>query len=136
MQFSSFFAIVLAAASPATALGINCRGSVRCGGNGQPGNIRGDEAASLAKWINGIDENRWYNNGQQIACTSTNICAFLQNTGGAPGRNIKGLAHFIPEHSCKVCGSVPYFYPGINDVSQGELTFNWVTNTCGKVGLC
>lgn len=25
-----------------------------------------------------------------------------------------------------MCGSVPYFYPGDNNVADGELTFNYV----------
>ena len=82
---------------------------------------------SLANAINNIDTGRWYSNGEHIACYKR-ICAFLQGTGGAWGSNIKGLAHFIPEHGCTVCGSVPYYYPGVNDVSQGQLTFNYVSN--------
>jgi hypothetical protein len=93
--------------SSTSALGINCRGSANCNtfGNDQI-------AFELTQAIAGISLDRWYDNGQHIACVGTGapitgnggFCAFLQNTGGAPGRNIKGLAHFIPEH-----GYVPPF---------------------------
>ncbi|KAI0528524.1 killer toxin [Xylaria digitata] len=117
-------------------LGINCRGSGLCDGFINT-SINGYEADTLTKWINGIDPNRWYNNGQQIACfESSHICAFLQNTGGAWGSKIKQLAHYIPDHNCKVCGSVPYYFPeGNNNVADGMLTYNYVTNACGH-GLC
>ena len=53
-------------------------------------------------------------------------------------RNIQGLAPRIPEHGCDKCGSVPYFFPSDNDVTHGELTFNYVTNGCNdqNSGLC
>lgn len=122
-----------------TALGINCRGSGAC-----PLAIDNDIAQRLTNYIDGIDPNRWYNNGEHIACatfsadegTVGHICAFLQNTGGAPGQNIRGLAHFIPEHGCNKCGSVPYFFPADNNVDDGELTYNVVgSDACGD-GLC
>lgn len=114
-----------------SALGINCRGSAICVFEKE-----GDIAQRLTNYINNIDENRWYNNGEQIACAAKNVCAFLQNTDGAPGRNIKGLAHFIPEHGCKICGSVPYFFPGDNNVDNGELTYNVVGSNACDEGLC
>ncbi|KAF4448966.1 Killer toxin, Kp4 [Fusarium austroafricanum] len=127
--------IAFSLVSSTAALGINCRGSANCNtfGNNQI-------AAQLTHAIDGIDPNRWYNNGQHIACVGTGapitgngaFCAFLQGTGGAPGRNIKGLAHFIPEHGCGACGSVPYFFPSSNDVKDGQLTYNYVSNGCSK----
>jgi hypothetical protein len=45
-------------------LGINCRGSPLC----VFANPRND-AQSLVNAINRIDVNRWYNNGQHVACT-------------------------------------------------------------------
>ncbi|WYZ37982.1 hypothetical protein EsH8_II_001488 [Colletotrichum jinshuiense] len=113
MQFSVAALSLLAVASTAAAKGINCEGSGNCNRSINTG-VNGNEANQLKSLIDRIDDNRWYNNGQKIACVNW-VCAFLQNTGGAPGRNIKGLAHFIPEHGCKVCGSVPYFYPAVND---------------------
>jgi hypothetical protein len=134
--------VLLATITTASALGINCRGSSDC-------NIANDlhTASRLAGFISGIDPNRWYNNGEQIACAQSTgslgvasgfvaICAFLQNTGGAPGRNIAGLAPFITGHGCTICGSVPYFYPSDNNVADGELTFNGVHNPCTDNGLC
>jgi len=123
----------------AAALGINCRGAGGCGSAGR----------SLARAIELIDPDRWFANGEQIACvtvTSTSIdsgttqssfCAFLQNTGGAWGSRILELAHYLRDHGCKGCGSVPYFYPEDNDVSHGELTYNTVRRPCStRDGLC
>lgn len=113
-----------------SALGINCRGGSFCGVG------IGEIAWRLVDHINGIDDNRWYNDGQQIACVA-HYCAFLQNTQGTWGREIKALAHYIPEHGCRVCGSVPYFFArGDNDVSHGDLTFNNVENNACGDGLC
>jgi len=122
----------------AAALGINCHG----GGCGPP-------ASTLTRAIEGIDPNRWFANGEQIACatvitvsgdtgpTSSSSCAFLQNTGGAWGSRILELAHYLQDHGCKGCGSVPYFYPEDNDVSHGELTYNAVRRPCSdRDGLC
>lgn len=132
-------ATVLSLLTPALGLGINCRGSGACAFS-----ISSDIAKRLTDYIDGIDPNRWYNNGEHIACatfdadegTVGHICVFLQNTGGAPGQNIRGLAHFIPEHGCRDCGSVPYFFPDDNNVDDGELTYNVVgSDACGD-GLC
>ncbi|KAJ5142874.1 uncharacterized protein N7515_001661 [Penicillium bovifimosum] len=139
MKLATFLAIVLPAIS-ANALGINCRGSAKCSGLYGPDNVAND----LKSAIDGIDVNRWYYNGEQIACVGNQAgngggyCAFLQNTGGTNGQWIKDIAHYIPEHGCKMCGSVPYYYPGSNDVGQGELTFNYVDNPCNVAGtqLC
>ncbi|XEV04560.1 hypothetical protein FSHL1_009847 [Fusarium sambucinum] len=87
--------------SSTSALGINCRGSANCNTFGKD-----QMAFQLTHAIDGINQNRWYNNGDLIACVGTDapitgnggFCAFLQGTGGAPGRNIKGLAHYIPDH--------------------------------------
>ncbi|PPQ87354.1 hypothetical protein CVT24_001103 [Panaeolus cyanescens] len=121
----------------AQALGINCDGSNYCS------NFSSGVASRLSGYIQGISDNAWYNNGQQIACIgkssgSGGICAFLQNTGGANGKTIKQLAPYIPNHGCGVCGSVPYYYPqGNNNVADGELTFNYVSNACHSwEGLC
>lgn len=103
---SSLFDICLLALSltaTTNALGINCQGSANCNtfGNNQI-------AAQLTHAISGIDTNRWYSNGDRIACAGSGapitgnggFCAFLQNTGGANGGKIKDLAHYIPEHGC------------------------------------
>jgi len=121
----------------AAALGINCRGAPDCGSAGA--------SLELTRAIESIDPGRWFANGEQIACITvivTNIdyggsspsstCAFLQNTGGAWGSRILELAHYLQNHGCKRCGSVPYFYPEDNDVSHGELTYNHVRKPCSR----
>ena len=126
--------VAATAISNVAALGINCRGSGWCPF------ARDSVAASLNNLIQGIDPDRWYSNGEWIACAQSSgdyvveasgnigFCAFLQNTRGTWGRIIKQLAPEIPNHGCRVCGSVPYYYlQGNNDVSDGELTFNMVT---------
>ncbi|KAI9780168.1 MAG: hypothetical protein M1839_007005 [Geoglossum umbratile] len=114
-------------------LGINCGGSAYCTLNGS---ANGYEAQTLSLFINGVDDNRYYKGGEHIACTPANICAFLQKTDGARGADIKRLAHYIPDHGCTICGSVPTHYPDDNDVEKGELTFNYVSGPkCGN-GLC
>lgn len=123
------FLMVLTGAS---ALGINCRGSIEC--LRQPN----DAAPQLTNLLNGIDPARWYNNGDQIVCISS-VCACLQYTEkGASGATIQSLAHYIPEHGCKTCGSVPVFFPsGDNSVWDGELTFNYARNPCATIdGFC
>jgi len=118
------------------ALGINCRGF--CGAGVRP-------AGGLTRAIERIDPGRWFANGEQIACVSywdtdsgySSYCAFLQNTGGAWGSRILELAHYLRDHGCKGCGSVPYFYPEDNDVAHGELTYNFVQKACSRSdGLC
>ncbi|KAF7596456.1 hypothetical protein BBP40_001763 [Aspergillus hancockii] len=86
-------------------LGINCRGSANCNtiGNTQM-------AIQLTHVIDNIDINRWYYNGEHVACVGSS-------------------AH----HRCKACGSVPYYFPqGNNNVDDGELTYNFVDNACTK----
>ncbi|OAQ86179.1 kp4 domain-containing protein [Purpureocillium lilacinum] len=134
------------AASSAAALGINCRGSGYCD------YFTDYTSRELWKVIeNRIDPNRWYNDGQQVACAGyeqltaagkawwlstglwySGVCAFLQNTGGWQGKKFQELAGYIVLHECDVCGSVPTDYPAGNDVSKGELTFNFVTNSCSR----
>jgi hypothetical protein len=123
-----------------SAKGINCQGSALCSSATSNGGV----AQQLKEYIDRIDTSRYYNNGEQIACDkvqaiegTVTICAFLQNSNGAPGSSIKGLAHYIPDHGCTVCGSVPLFYPDDNNVDNGELTFNVVGSGCGNDGgLC
>ncbi|KAI9775167.1 MAG: hypothetical protein M1839_001418 [Geoglossum umbratile] len=132
-----FLTAALAAAtaiSSVAALGINCQGSGWCP------SARANVAMDLNDLIQGIDSNRWYKNGEWIACAQSEgdfgadtakgdvgFCAFLQNTGGTWGSIIKQLAPEIPKHGCRVCGSVPYYFlQGNNNVDDGELTFNMV----------
>lgn len=135
--------LLAASSSPVQSLGVNCRGSGLC----TPvinGPVTGNEAKVLTDWIQGIeaegyqpvviDSNRIYKNGEQIACYQrSSICAFLQKTAnGVSGANVRKLAKYIPDHGCKVCGSVQTDFPNSNDVNNGELTFNYVTKPCGN----
>ncbi|KAB8233944.1 hypothetical protein ETB97_003270 [Aspergillus alliaceus] len=114
--------------------GINCEGSSNCG----------NVAFHISKLINdvkNIDPNRWYYNGNRIACwqnvAGSGFCAFPQKTGGVPGKSIPDLLQKISDHGCKRCGSVPLFYPQDNNIdSHGEITVNWVSSTGGCNGLC
>jgi hypothetical protein len=126
MKFTfATLAIALATATTASALGINCEGSAVCGGG---------SSYNIVKYIETIADDAQYANGQHIACDQS-ICAFLQDTWGASGAAIKALAPYIVEHGCTSCGSVPTGYPEDNNVADGQLTFNYVTNSCGS-GVC
>lgn len=109
--------ITLTLAATSSALGINCRGSFQCIF------LTDSPLDTVVGFIDQIDESRFYQNGEHIACTGF-ICAFLQNSGGAPGSSIKTLAHNLLDHGCHQCGSVPLFFPQDNDVANGQLTIN------------
>ncbi|KFY76903.1 hypothetical protein V499_03594 [Pseudogymnoascus sp. VKM F-103] len=116
-------------------LGINCRGSTLCSGAGSLKDI----ADNVAK----ISQDRWYNAGELIACVQdlagSGKCAFLQgNTGGLPGSDILPLIHYLQQHGCGGCGSVPiYFGQGDNNPdTHGILTVNYKRNTQGCNGAC
>ncbi|KAL8643317.1 MAG: hypothetical protein Q9226_008409 [Calogaya cf. arnoldii] len=106
MQLTHTTLLALLTAS-ASSEGINCKGSSECYRGG------GSAASRLNSFIQAGPNDRWFDNKQQIACVDAGsgadpgsaICAYLQNTGGAPLRNIKGLAPRILEHNCKNCGS-------------------------------
>ncbi|KAL8641457.1 MAG: hypothetical protein Q9226_008635 [Calogaya cf. arnoldii] len=131
MQLALTTLIAVLAATAANE-GINCKGSSECYRG------RGYAASQLDGIIQRGPDDRWFNNKQQIACVSTTndvgpnsaSCAHLQNTGGAPLKNIKGLAPRIVEHNYKNCGSVPYFFPSDNNVANSELTSNYITKSC------
>ncbi|KAJ7508496.1 Kp4-domain-containing protein [Mycena galericulata] len=111
-----------------TSFGINCQGSLKC--DGQPH----DTASCLVSYIEGIDSERLYANGEQIACRN-NICAFLQNEKEAlNGAAIRDVSSSIVQHGCTVCGSVPT--SAGNNVADGELTFNYVNNPACGDRLC
>lgn len=118
-----------------SALGINCRGSAECGNTG-------GRATDILNYVQKIDNNRWYQNGEHIACwksqLGTGLCAFLQGTGGIPGSLIKELVQDVVNHNCHVCGSVPVFFnSGDNDINtHGELTINYVAKVGNCNGLC
>ena len=124
MQITAALSMLLLAGR-AAALGINCRGSTLCSGFTEP-------AKNLLKYIEGIDGNRWYVRGQQIACHGAH-CAFIQSADGADGNRIRELARKIVAHGCRGCGSAPF---ANNDVSTGQLTFNYVDHQDCRGRLC
>lgn len=102
---------VLTLSSTSTALGINCRGSGGCAGSGSIGGS-GTRLSHIKNKIDGIDDNKHYNNGDHIACEEnklgTGICAFFQSTGnGGSGADAKRLVQKLINHGCTACGSVP-----------------------------
>lgn len=121
---------------PSAFAGINCDGSTECG-------LTGDSLSALLSDVGRIDDGRYYNNGDHIACQvahdgSGGICAFLKNTGGAPGSSIEPLLQALENHGCSRCGSVPLYYPqgDNNDGDHGVLTVNFVSGLDGCSGLC
>ncbi|KAF9773946.1 hypothetical protein IL306_008147, partial [Fusarium sp. DS 682] len=132
MQFTTLFAAALLALG-VSAEGINCHGSSNCGN-------AGFKLTDLLRDAQGLDDNRWYQNGEHIVCwenlAHTGFCAFLQNTGGLPGKDIKRLLQELVNHGCAKCGSVPAFYPSNNDNNaHGILTVNYVYKP-NCIGIC
>lgn len=131
--------VVIASAVGVSALGINCEGSGYCGSGWNPGanNHPLQELADIIDY--GIDDNRWYGQGEHVACDqSSGVCAFVQKASGASGGTLAIVARDLANHGCTVCGSVPLDFPRTNDVNNGELTFNFVggddMGSCS--GLC
>ena len=123
-------------------LGINCQGSQLCHkGNGD-----------LVDYVNHIDCNRMYENGEHIACINRGhkilgkqpgMCLFLQYaTQPISGATIQGLLGQIIAHGCEGCGSVPLSYLPefglINNPDAGILTLNYLSDTANPCdpGLC
>lgn len=98
--------------------------------------------STLVDLVKGVDDNRWYDNGEQIACEwedflSGALCVFWQKSNGNTGAESKQYIQALADHGCGRCGSIPYGYPGSNDINNGELTVNWVTSDCcGNGGTC
>lgn len=82
-------------------LGINCRGSIGCSVACPP--------IWMMIWLFDawVGDDQHYDNGKWIGCINS-ICAFLQNTDGANGQQIKMLTRDIINHGCEVCGSVRF----------------------------
>ncbi|KAI9815217.1 MAG: hypothetical protein M1826_002077 [Phylliscum demangeonii] len=127
MQLLATLGLVAAAATgllpTGQALGINCRGGRGC--DLLPVVSGARCAIDLVRYMEKIDPQRWYRAGEHIACCDE-YCAFLQDIDGGWGGKIKELAHYIPDHGCRMCGSVPFHFPAENDVKFGQLTFNKV----------
>jgi hypothetical protein len=137
MKFSQSLAITSAFALTAVevnALGINCRGSGDC--STIVGNIN-----QLISTVGNIQGDRFYNDGEHIACLESELgnglCVFAQGSGGLPGSSVPPLLQALSDHHCGKCGSVPLFFPqGSNDPSKGILTVNVIGSTGGCNGLC
>ncbi|KAK3368976.1 killer toxin [Lasiosphaeria ovina] len=108
------------------ALGINCLGSSQCGSG---------KSADLQAVLETLPDEQVFLDDVQIACVFGGVCAFLQNIPageGVTGAQIKSLGQQIVDHGCQSCGSVPFQN---NDVSEGELTFNFSNTVCGDGDL-
>ncbi|KFX92759.1 hypothetical protein O988_07137 [Pseudogymnoascus sp. VKM F-3808] len=140
MQIKNVLLSVAVLATSVAAEGINCHGSANC--DTAPDN--GLSLSTLVDIVQGIDDNRWYNDGEQIACEwadffSGALCVFWQGSNGNTGAETKNYIRALADHGCGRCGSVPYGYPNTNDISNGMLTVNWATNDClgnGGTGAC
>lgn len=141
-RLSAIFVATLLASS-AWALGINCKGSSKCGDQpkdtlqriydliGTPTCCFSTDFAETLRAETQIDPNFFFPDGRQIACASS-VCAYLQNSQGTSGQVIKDILDDLKNHSCQICGSVPTLYRnGTNDVNKGELTLNFVDQACG-----
>lgn len=118
----SYFTTILtvAFATHIAALGINCRGSFVCNTGAITCGI-----ADLQDQVNMLDDDASFGPGEHIACCD-HLCAFTQNTDeDIDGAYAKQLIAAVHGHGCTRCGSAPF---SDNDVSEGELTVNYVAN--------
>ncbi|TFK26856.1 killer toxin [Coprinopsis marcescibilis] len=115
--------LLLVATSSVSALGINCRGNSNCGGTLC-------QLTDLLAQANRLPDGNIYFPGQHIVCCGDNaiasgLCAFTQSTSeNITGARVKELLQGLVNHGCGKCGSNPFQN---NDVSQGQLTVNWVS---------
>lgn len=125
--------LLVSYAANVLSLGINCYGSGECAFCHAQTSLK-----ELQQECSYIDDNTFYQNGQQICCTDCNddnaqqysVCAILQNTSnGAPGHSIKSAIQALVGHGCGLCGSAPFYN---NDVWEGELTVNVMDYTSCK----
>ena len=104
------------------ALGINCRGNANCVGTPEC------RLADIILQVSQLDPSQSFNPGDHIACCGIpggHICAFTQNWNDpiTAGQAL-GMLQGLDEHGCGQCGSIPFEN---NNVSEGELTVNWVS---------
>ncbi len=114
-------------ADPASALGINCRGSGLC-------NSLEPDLSDMMQMIDGhLDPNHGYIDGATIACEQS-LCIFVKgNANPLFSNDVMPLLNRLYNHGCRVCGSVPFNTN--NDPSDGILVSNYVLNMpC--TGLC
>lgn len=109
---------VVAFATHATALGINCRGSFAC-----PTDLITCGIADLQDQINMLDDDAQFGPGEHVACCD-HLCAFTQQTDQTiSGAYAKQLIAAVRNHGCTRCGSAPF---SDNNVAEGELKVNFV----------
>lgn len=125
------------------AKGINCQGNARC-----PDLKQYIKLEKFISKISRIPDDFWFKDGEHIACYTQYLpfgsrisgCVFMQGTNGASAKSIKKLLGHLKDHNCKLCGSVPMFFPEDNDIStHGQLTVNYVNGSdqkCRYGGMC
>ena len=123
------------------ALGINCRGSLKCTVALFLPPRSTPLGAMLGSCAAEIDLHRPYLRGEHIACVKAvdggGICLFMQ--GNVPFEGILGYKLCDPlrelvKHGCRVCGSVPLSGDNVPE-EMGEMTANFVVSpSC--VGWC
>ncbi|KAL8752517.1 MAG: hypothetical protein Q9184_005706 [Pyrenodesmia sp. 2 TL-2023] len=134
---------------PATALGINCRGSAFC--QHGPSSLNPDIISIFLALATGIPDacpstfscgpinnTDMYAPGAHILCFPQGlsflggICAFTQGNVAGAGTNglvIKKKLRELKVHGCTLCGSVPLSAVGNDPDEEGILTVNYV-NWC------
>ncbi|CAF9930084.1 MAG: hypothetical protein ALECFALPRED_004512 [Alectoria fallacina] len=121
MQFSAMVFAAIGIAGSVTALDINCKGNGNCASQGD------DALTEVHNKILALGQGSTFSNGQHIACAggTGQACAFYQNLVGTQtaAQAAQHVANLL-DHGCKTCGSDPT--DGSN-VSNGELTVNWVS---------
>ncbi|KAF2447885.1 killer toxin [Karstenula rhodostoma CBS 690.94] len=123
-----------------TQLGINCRGSFWAPICGRTINNE-NGPGGMYDFINeNLSDAATFQDGQQIACMSCHagknegLCVFTQNFGDqiVDGKQVKEAVLRLLKHGCVYHGSAP-INPG-NNVKDGQITVNYVTNGCVKHG--
>jgi hypothetical protein len=130
MQFTiAVFLAVAGLLRTAAGLGINCRGSSQCIGQGGAMQVINDHICAM-------DASTEFADGAHIACDG-NTCAFLQDVGtnSFNAGQLCTLSEFLIVHGCTSCGSIPTGFPASNgmccraqQLSQ-SLTFVLQTST-------
>ncbi|MCJ1350775.1 MAG: hypothetical protein MMC33_000756 [Icmadophila ericetorum] len=92
-----------------------------------PAVVNADNASKLQQLqskVGSLNGGNVYSSGQHIACVN-NICAFYPNVASGTAGNAATYLQNLLNHGCKKCGSDPI---DGNNVNNGELTANWVSN--------
>jgi hypothetical protein len=138
--------LTLLLSTTVSALGINCRGSGLCM-NAHCGKQGKNCLNTIGTFLERIDPNATYTNGEKIACAlsphleplpASAVCAFTQHIEGnnvTTGAEITAAYKRLAMHGCRTCGSAP-LDAARNDVELGELTLNYVINNPCGMGDC